>query len=71
MKQGPAFFQSKWYHLGMAAIYFIAGLILILYSYTAEDQFQAGIIGWVLCGYSIYRAVSRLRVLNKEGKDEK
>ena len=49
----------------MAAVYFIAGVVLIVKSYSTAQQLQAGIIGWVLCGYSIYRIVSRVMLLKK------
>jgi len=51
----------------MSAVYIIAGIILILKGNSTNDTFQAGLIGWILCGYGVYRILSRV-MLNKNSE---
>ncbi len=52
-------FQSKWYHLIMAAIYFLAGVFILYKGYSGADTGNTIIIGWLLCIYGTYRLVSK------------
>ena len=51
-------FQSKWYHVIMATIYFLAGVVILIKSYSADTVDNTVILGWLLCIYGAYRLVS-------------
>jgi len=63
---GNGFFQSKWYHICVAAIYIAAGLVLIWKDDSEGQSFQPAMIGWILCSYGGYRIISRLLRKNSE-----
>lgn len=69
MTNGTSLFQSKWYHLIMATIYFLTGAFILYRGYTNEVLDNTNIIiGWVFCIYGTYRIISKLVSLKKAEK---
>lgn len=63
------FFRKKGYHLFMAAIYILTGLLLIIKSQIGEKDTQLTILGGIISLYGIYRLTAGLR--KKAVSDEK
>ena len=63
------FFKKSGYHLIMAAIYILAGIMLLIKSLIGEKDMQLTILGAIIIMYGIYRFASGLK--KKAVSDEK